>query len=167
MTREGESGCANLPNMPPKYLLPRRLTPATILLALTTMALPLFAADVPPYAGRAPAVPLVTFDPLFSVWSDADQLTDDTTRHWTHAEHPLVSLVRVDGKTFRLMGTDPASLPALPQRSVVVSPTRTTYEFEGAGIHVTLSFLTPAAARRPRRIRPPGDLPDVDGCRDG
>jgi hypothetical protein len=107
------------------------------------VTLPLLASDAPPGAGHAPAVPLVTFDPMLSVWSDADQLTDVTTRHWTSHDQPLVSLIRVDGQCFRLMGTTPAGLPALPQRSVVVSPTRTTYEFEGAGVRVTLSFLTP------------------------
>jgi hypothetical protein len=93
---------------------------------------------------RPPAVPLVTFDPYLSIWSCADQLTDRNTRHWTKHEHSLVSLIRVDGQTFRLMGNDPAAVPPLPQTKLTITPTRSKYEFDGAGVHVTLTFVTPA-----------------------
>ncbi|HEV2207289.1 MAG TPA: DUF5127 domain-containing protein [Verrucomicrobiae bacterium] len=93
---------------------------------------------------RPPAVPLVTFDPYLSIWSCADHLTDRNTQHWTKHEHSLVSLIRVDGQTFRLMGGEPAKLPPLPQVNLKVTPTHSIYEFEGANVHVTLTFLTPA-----------------------
>ena len=93
---------------------------------------------------RPPAVPLVTFDPYLSIWSCADHLTDRNTQHWTKHDHSLVSLIRVDGQTFRLMGNDPTNLPPLPQVNLTVTPTRSTYEFEGANVHVTLEFMTPA-----------------------
>ena len=93
---------------------------------------------------RPPAVPLVTFDPFLSIWSPADQLTDRATQHWTRREHPLVSLIRVDGQAFRLMGNDPTNVPPLPQTGLTVTPTRSIYEFENAQVHVTLTFMTPA-----------------------
>lgn len=99
------------------------------------------ASDKP---NRPPAVPLVTFDPFLSIWSEADHLTDDSTRHWTRREHALVSLLRVDGKVYRLMGKDPAEAPAFPQKSVQVLPTRTIYDFDDGQIHCTLTFLQPA-----------------------
>ncbi len=89
-------------------------------------------------------MPLVVHDPLFSIWSDVDRLTDDTTRHWTNSKNSLTSLIRVDGKAYRLMGNTPADVPAMTQESVAVTPTRTVYEFTGAGVRVTLAFLIPA-----------------------
>jgi beta-galactosidase/beta-glucuronidase len=94
-------------------------------------------------AGNAlvpPATPLVAGDPYFSIWSVTDRLTDDTTRHWTGKNHALVGLVRIDGVTYRVMGNDPRRLPALEQTSVDVLPTRTEYQFEGAGIRLGLRF---------------------------
>src|ERR1700689_1969234 len=99
------------------------------------------AAD--PYF-RPPAVPLVTSDPYLSIWSEADHLTDDVTRHWTHHPHPLISLIRVDGAASRLMGNEPTNFPALPQVGLEVTPTRSIYEFEDSKIHVTLTFMTAA-----------------------
>ncbi len=54
----------------------------------------------------------------------------------------LTSLVRIDGKVFRLMGAEPAELPALPQTDLKVLPTRTIYTFDGAGLMLTLTFMT-------------------------
>ena len=95
-------------------------------------------------AFRPPAVPLVTSDPYLSIWSEADHLTDDSTRHWTGAEQALVSLIRVDGAPYRLMGNDPGTVPALPQISVQVLPTRSIYNFANTHVHVTMTFMTPA-----------------------
>ena len=93
---------------------------------------------------RPPAVPLVTHDPYFCIWSPADKLTDADTVHWTGKPHRLTSLVRIDGKAFRIMGTSPAHVPALPQAGLEVLPTRTIYTFEGEGARLTLTFMTPA-----------------------
>jgi hypothetical protein len=93
---------------------------------------------------RPPAVPLVTFDPYLSIWSEADHLTDKNTVHWTHHEQSLTSLIRVDDKAYRLMGADPKDVPAFKQISVKVTPTRSIYEFEDAGVKVTLTFMTAA-----------------------
>lgn len=116
----------------------RRWQIACILLApFIAMATPGRAQNFQPRA-----VPLVTTDPYFSIWSFADRLTDDVTRHWTGTPQALESMVRIDGVTYRIMGKTPAE-EALRQVRLTVFPTRTVYEFEGAGVQVTLSFLTP------------------------
>lgn len=98
---------------------------------------------------RPPAVPLVTHDPYFSIWSASDKLTDTNTSHWTGSEQGLTGLVRIDGASYRFMGADPPQVPAMPQVSMHVSPLRTVYLFEAAGVHLTVTFFTPAL---------PGDL---------
>jgi len=93
---------------------------------------------------RPPSVPLVACDPYFSIWSPGDKLTDADTTHWTGKPHRLTSLVRIDGKAYRVMGASPASVPALEQKSLTVTPTRSIYTFEGAGVALTMTFMTPA-----------------------
>jgi hypothetical protein len=113
------------------------------LVCLLALALaPAVAADF-----RPPAVPLVACDPYFSIWSMNDRLADDATRHWTGTEQPLTGLVRVDGRTYRIMGNAPRELPSMVQKSVQVLPTRTIYQFAGEGIRLTLTFLTPLLPR--------------------
>lgn len=98
---------------------------------------------------RPPAVPLVTFDPYMSIWSEHDHLANHPTVYWDGRKQNLISAIRVDGHTYRLMGGRPKRGGVLHQISVNVLPLETVYRFAGAGIRVRLSFLTP---RLPKRV---------------
>ena len=100
------------------------------------------SAAQPALSLRPPAVPLVACDPYFSIWSPADKLTDTDTVHWTGKENALRARIRIDGSAFGIVGR--TGVPALPQKSVEVLPTRTVYTFEGQGIRLGLTFMTPA-----------------------
>ncbi|HTN22279.1 MAG TPA: DUF4965 domain-containing protein [Pelobium sp.] len=52
----------------------------------------------------APAYPLVTHDPYFSIWAVNDTLNADVTRHWTGAHHALNGVISVDGKLYNFLG---------------------------------------------------------------
>ena len=93
---------------------------------------------------RPPAVPLVAHDPYFSIWSMADHLNDDGTKHWTGKPNTLTAYARIDGKSYRIMGRDRQAGNELAQTRLEVLPTRTIYEFAGAGATVGLTFFTPA-----------------------
>lgn len=70
------------------------------LVLLSTIVSLTLAAQV----NKAPAYPLVTHDPYFSIWSFSDKLNESVTRHWTGAEQSLIGLVKVDGKLYNFLG---------------------------------------------------------------
>ncbi len=111
----------------------------------------LFGAAAIGQSMRPPAVPLVTHDPYFSIWSMNDHLNDGPTRHWTGKVQRLTGLVRIDGSVFRWMGDAPRGTAALSQTGLNVTPTRTVYQFSGQGISLEVNFISPLL---------PGD-PDV------
>ena len=117
---------------------------ARAILLTLAVGLPFWTSHAAAGALRPPAVPLVACDPYFSIWSAADRLTDADTTHWTGKPHRLGSLVRIDGKSYRVMGAQPDSLPAMEQTGLAVLPTSTTYQFQAGGLALTLRFLTPA-----------------------
>ena len=101
-------------------------------------------------AERPPAVPLITSNPYFSIWSMADKLTDQDTKHWTGARQPIVGLARIDGKTYRFMGMQGrgggpgGGVPAMEQTALKVTPTHTIYTFHADQVTLTVTFFTPA-----------------------
>ena len=93
---------------------------------------------------RPPAVPLVAHDPYFSIWSMADRLNGEGTKHWTGKPNTLTASRASTAKAYRIMGRDRQARQRLAQTRLEVLPTRTIYEFAGAGMNVGLTFLTPA-----------------------
>lgn len=93
---------------------------------------------------RPPATPLIAHDPYFSIWLMGDEPGNASTKHWTGTDHPLTGLVRVDGKPYRFLGSQPRNTPVLRLKSRTVTPLQTKLIFEGAGIRLTTTFFTPA-----------------------
>jgi len=93
---------------------------------------------------RPPAIPLIAHDPYFSIWSNTDRLNQGGTVHWTGKPNTLTVLARIDGVTYQVMGRERNEIKPLEQASVEVLPTRTRYAFNGAGVQLVLTFLTPA-----------------------
>ena len=114
---------------------------------LALVAAPLLAQQAATL--RPPAVPLIVHDPYFSIWSTADRVNEQVTKHWSSTDQPVTGLIRVDGKVLRFLGGPArwlAQTPVLPQTAQQLTPTRTLCSFAGEGIELNLTFLTPALA---------------------
>lgn len=96
---------------------------------------------------RAPAVPLIVFDPFMSIWSMGDNLYDSWPQLWCGRNKAIGGAIRIDGKTYRYMGPGGDSgIPTddvITQKSVVVLPTQTVYTFETAEVSLEVKFSTP------------------------
>ena len=116
-------------------LLAGALFPCTAVLAQS--------ADIfEPYAEvslRLPSVPLIMNDPYLSIWSPYDRLTGGTTRHWSDAEKVWDGLLRVDGTTYRWMGTERECL------LTAIAPMTDEAEWTGRVSHTTQSGTAWAA----------------------
>lgn len=89
---------------------------------------------------RPPAIPLITVDPYFSIWSPSTKLTDSTPMHWTGSPNTIVGNVNVDGEELRFMGSGTA--PAMRQIYFDMSAMVTDYVFESDKIRLSVSFFS-------------------------
>lgn len=117
---------------------------------------------------KAPAYPLVTHDPYFSIWSTSDTLNAVTTRHWTGTEQSLTGAVSVDGKVYSFLGKEERAyttiLPASDEKVLPVSYTSN----EPAGDWTAVNFddsqwkaASGAAGSNPADANTPWDNKDI------
>ncbi|HOK09220.1 MAG TPA: DUF4965 domain-containing protein [Candidatus Hydrogenedens sp.] len=125
------------------------------------------ATELPPNF-RPPAIPLVVHDPYTSIWSFSDTLTEQWSNHWTGKTRTMVGLLIVDGKLYRFIGPPEVGGEAIQTKSCQVYPTRTIYQYEGAGVAFKLTFITPMLAENFRWLTAPisyveFELSSIDG----
>lgn len=90
---------------------------------------------------RLPALPLIANDPYFSVWLPADLPTEANTIHWAGAPKRIRGHVVIDGVRYRWLGKN--GVRAMKSTEVRVTPTRTRFVQEAAGVELTVDFITP------------------------
>ena len=91
---------------------------------------------------RAPAVPLITVDPYFSVWSSENDLNHAPTVHWTGKPNRLLGTLTVDGKTCSFLGYQ-RETAKMKQVSLEITAMSTLAVFETDTVRFTAEFTSP------------------------
>ena len=103
---------------------------------------------------RAASIPLVTHDPYFSIWSSSDHLYDADTVHWTGKRQQIRGYLTVDKTVYCFMG-DKEFHQILPQISLDVTATATTYTFENDKVRLCCRFTSPLILSDPLLVSRP------------
>lgn len=90
---------------------------------------------------RIPAFPLITHDPMFSVWSTGDVPTSEDTVHWTGIKKKLRGVITVDGVKYRFLGRP--TCKTMPLTASRITPMSTEYTFCAAGVQLKVKFTSP------------------------
>ena len=91
---------------------------------------------------RPPAIPLITSDPFFSVWSETDDLNASDTVHWTGRTVALRCTVKVGDREYGVMGRNDG-IPAARQICFDMDAFSSYYTFDCGGVTVRLTFTSP------------------------
>lgn len=91
---------------------------------------------------RAPAVPLITVDPYFSIWSPDTKLNHTQTVHWTDKENSIIGTVTTDGETLLFLGYH-QNIRKIVQTSLEIDALSTSAVYENDKIILRIKFLTP------------------------
>ena len=89
---------------------------------------------------RPPAIPIITIDPYFTVWSPSNILTDTDLQHWSAKPNRIKGYVSIDGEVFRFMGTGEER--AIEQVAFDMTAAVTSYTFATSKIKLDISFFS-------------------------
>ena len=116
--------------------------------AVLIISLNLIAHSYMAQVSKAPAYPLITHNPYFSIWSFTDKLNESTTKHWTGSNQSIIGLIKVDNQVYKFLGKDASAsendkMMQAKQLSVNMSATQTTYQFDCGAVSLNVAFTSP------------------------
>jgi hypothetical protein len=116
--------------------------------AVLIISLHLIAHSSMAQVSKAPAYPLITHNPYFSIWSFTDKLNESTTKHWTGSNQSIIGLIKVDNQVYKFLGKDASAsendkMMQAKQLSVNMSATQTTYQFDCGAVSLNVAFTSP------------------------
>jgi hypothetical protein len=91
---------------------------------------------------RAPATPLITIDPYFSIWSVSDELNSGETVHWTCKPNRITGILTIDNQEYLFMGNKENTVKMV-QTECDIKAMSTIYKFSTGSVELTLTFTSP------------------------
>ena len=91
---------------------------------------------------RAPAIPLITVDPYFSVWSPNEVINFTPTEFWSGKQNSILGVVYIDGERYTFLGYH-KDYHKLTQTSITYDAFSTTVCFKNEKICLKAVFTSP------------------------
>ncbi|MBQ7035161.1 MAG: DUF5127 domain-containing protein, partial [Clostridia bacterium] len=91
---------------------------------------------------RLPAIPLITQDPLVSVWMPSDLMTGPVTTHWCGHKKPLKGNFVIDGKRAMFLSTS-GGYDCAELLEQTVTPLSTAWTMRFGGVVAKIKFTSP------------------------
>lgn len=98
---------------------------------------------------RPPAIPLITIDPYFSVWTTED-INEKFPFHWTGSRNAVLGIVNIDGVDYRFMGSGIRDGKIKEEKldivSININALTTEIIYENKQIRLKAEFTSPLIA---------------------
>ncbi|WP_160145620.1 glutaminase domain-containing protein [Dictyobacter aurantiacus] len=102
---------------------------------------------------RPPAVPLIVRSPYVNTWQCSDIAPGTWPIFWTGDIKAITGIARIDENVYCFLGSP--GINAMEQNQLEITPTQSRYVFQGGGITLYLTFLSPVEATDLKRLSQP------------
>ncbi len=97
---------------------------------------------------KAAAIPLITCDPDFSIWSTYVELYNGSTTHWSKCKNSMNGYIKIDDETYCFLGNSKFG-KVIEQKYIDVTVTSSLYVFENKKVVLKVKFTTPLLLENP------------------
>ncbi len=106
---------------------------------------------------RPAAVPLIVRGPYINTWQASTTAPGTWSTFWNGNIKAITGLARIDGTAYLFFGSPNvnATVKTMTQLQLEITPTQSRYVFQGGGVTIYLTFLSPVEATDLKRLSIP------------
>jgi hypothetical protein len=104
---------------------------------------------------RPPSVPLIVRGPYVSTWMNADSTAGNWPTFWAGAVKAITGIVRVDGKSYLLIGAPTGISTSATQLRLEITATQSRYVYSAGGEHLYVDYVSPVEASDTKKLSMP------------